>query len=344
MSPDLNSLPPSRPTMHAPSRPSPVPANSPHSPQGSPSSRASMHSLASAAALNVADLSRRSSTSNTAGTPASRRSDERRRSLIALNINQNDPTAPAPGELISGEHQPSFTHQYSSNSPSSIGGTRAIASGDPHHQRTPSLGELHQELEEEQEAQVNRMLLMIRRQQSELERLRSQPDASTAASRQSSQAASATTAILDDLTPASELSSFHLPTTAARSQNIPRPPHRVSNSAPRSPALHALDPSQSPSSSPSAHLQPHHHSLLDNATTQRNSNSLRDESTYYQAETASLTRENQLLRQRIRELERQLTEGTSNVGTITGSVGHQAPHHFSNPAVHSPLIRAVDKD
>lgn len=29
-----------------------------------------------------------------------------------------------------------------------------IATGDPHHQRAPSLGELHQELEQEQEAQV----------------------------------------------------------------------------------------------------------------------------------------------------------------------------------------------
>lgn len=31
-----------------------------------------------------------------------------------------------------------------------------IATGDPHHQRAPSLGELHQELEQEQEAQVVR--------------------------------------------------------------------------------------------------------------------------------------------------------------------------------------------
>ena len=35
---------------------------------------------------------------------------------------------------------------------------------------------------------------------------------------------------------------------------------------------------------------------------------MRDESTYFQAETASLTRENQMLRLRIRELERQINE------------------------------------
>jgi hypothetical protein len=37
-------------------------------------------------------------------------------------------------------------------------------------------------------------------------------------------------------------------------------------------------------------------------------NSLRDETAYYQAETANLTRENQMLRMRIRELERQIND------------------------------------
>jgi hypothetical protein len=37
-------------------------------------------------------------------------------------------------------------------------------------------------------------------------------------------------------------------------------------------------------------------------------NSFRDESVFYQAETANLTRENQLLRSRIRELEKQISE------------------------------------
>ena len=45
-------------------------------------------------------------------------------------------------------------HAYRTASPTSIGGSPIIGTGDPHHQRTPSLGELHQELEQEQEAQV----------------------------------------------------------------------------------------------------------------------------------------------------------------------------------------------
>lgn len=39
-------------------------------------------------------------------------------------------------------------------SPTSHGGSPVFATADPHHQRAPSLGELHQELEQEQEAQV----------------------------------------------------------------------------------------------------------------------------------------------------------------------------------------------
>lgn len=39
-------------------------------------------------------------------------------------------------------------------SPTSHGSSPVFATADPHHQRAPSLGELHQELEQEQEAQV----------------------------------------------------------------------------------------------------------------------------------------------------------------------------------------------
>jgi len=40
-------------------------------------------------------------------------------------------------------------------------------------------------------------------------------------------------------------------------------------------------------------------------------NSFRDESAFYQAETANLTRENQMLRMRIRELEKQISDLSS---------------------------------
>ena len=61
----------------------------------------------------------------------------RRRSSIRMNLNLNDPGLPAPGEM--------------QRSPS------ARSRGPPHsprHERTPSLGELHQEIEYEQEGQV----------------------------------------------------------------------------------------------------------------------------------------------------------------------------------------------
>lgn len=53
-----------------------------------------------------------------------------------MNLNLNDPAVPAPGEM--------------QRSPSA----RSRAPYSPHHERAPSLGELHQELEYEQEGQV----------------------------------------------------------------------------------------------------------------------------------------------------------------------------------------------
>lgn len=53
----------------------------------------------------------------------------RRRSNVLMNLQLNDPTVPGPGEMVS-EH------------------------GFPQHHRAPSLGELHQELEAEQESHV----------------------------------------------------------------------------------------------------------------------------------------------------------------------------------------------
>lgn len=68
-----------------------------------------------------------------------------------MNLQLNDPTLPPPGEIVS-EEQPA---PYRTASPQPIG---SPMTGDPHHLhlRTPSLGEIHQELEQEQEAQVVR--------------------------------------------------------------------------------------------------------------------------------------------------------------------------------------------
>lgn len=329
-------------------RTTPIP---PNPRRDTPSPRSSSTSLAAAATINAADLSRRSSASNRGGSPRLGRAAERRRSQVAMNINLNDPSIPSPGELSSSDPRASLGHSFSSASPSSIGGTRTIADGDPHHhQRTPSLGEIHQELEQEQEAQVNRMLQMIREQQLRLDQMRMQAAAAAGVgdtSRQSSQPGSAVPVTLstavEDLTPASE-QSFTLTTTTTQPQPQPHhpaprlPPSATHRSSSRSPALRAID----------------HDSLLETATVRRNSNSLRDESAYYQAETASLTRENQMLRQRIRELERQVAElnstlpasppsGTTSqhVGLRSSSTERRWERQSSVPAVPSPLMRAA---
>ena len=67
-----------------------------------------------------------------------------------MNLQLNDPSLPAPGEMIN-EGQ---VASYRTASPHSLTGSPIISGGDPHHFRTPSLGEIHQELEQEQEAQV----------------------------------------------------------------------------------------------------------------------------------------------------------------------------------------------
>ena len=70
----------------------------------------------------------------------------RRRSTVLMNLQLNDPSVPAPGEMVNEQtgRRPS--------SPQPLSGSPLLA--DPHHHRAPSLGELHQELEAEQEAHV----------------------------------------------------------------------------------------------------------------------------------------------------------------------------------------------
>jgi hypothetical protein len=66
-----------------------------------------------------------------------------------MHLNLNDPA----GDLHN-DHRSSISNAFRTASPTSLGGSPIIATGDPHHQRAPSLGEIHQELEQEQEAQV----------------------------------------------------------------------------------------------------------------------------------------------------------------------------------------------
>lgn len=183
-------------------------------------------------------------------------------------------------------------------SPSTLAGRPTVATGDPnHHSRTPSLGDIHNELEQEQEAQVNRMLQMIREQQLQLDALRtSQPP--SAERRQSGPSSALVEDSEHDLEGSRPFPSVH-PNVPPTGQP-PRRPSRQNSGLTRSPALTAHI-SHEPSSSSHSDWPP-------SPTEHARRNSIRDESAYYQAETAALTRENQMLRMRIRELEKQASE------------------------------------
>lgn len=68
-----------------------------------------------------------------------------------MNLQMNDPSVPGPGEMVAGEGPQA---PFGTASPHAISSSPLLVGGDPHHNRAPSLGELHQELEAEQEAQV----------------------------------------------------------------------------------------------------------------------------------------------------------------------------------------------
>ncbi|KAG9601843.1 hypothetical protein KCV04_g19261, partial [Aureobasidium melanogenum] len=95
----------------------------------------SLSSLQAAAAINAGMRNSNSSPRASA--------TQRRRSSLMTNLHLNDAQTPGPGEMQ-----------------------------DPtHHHRAPSLGQIHQELENEQEHQVNRLLHMIRQQQDQIDEL-----------------------------------------------------------------------------------------------------------------------------------------------------------------------------
>lgn len=274
MPPDLNSLPPSSTSSTTPTplpHPRPITtSNAEHHRASPPSPRSpSLSSLQAAAAIN-AGLQR--SPSN--GSPARNNGLglERRRSSLINNLTINDPTLPGPGEL---------QQSSNSNSGSPRSGRRSFAHGtaDPHHQRQPSLGEIHQELENEQEAQVNRLLYMIRIQQDQLAQFYRQQQNATSDS------------------PSTSTEQTTLPAAGLPASSAPlNGPHSLSRQS--SARLSNADTS-SRSDSPghrraSGSLGPLTEDFLLGGT--------RDESAFYQAETQMLTRENQMLKQRIREL------------------------------------------
>lgn len=186
-------------------------------------------------------------------------------------------------------------------------------SRDPSHNRNPSLGEIHQTLEQEQEAQVNRLLQMIRVQQAQLQALQAQ--------RGYSPGAASTSAVVGD-----EIPHFDpLTHTPAALASAGSPSARMPGIHPRSSFDLARSDIQRRSRTPSRNASPSFRApstgpgfgltesgtwaLGDSAMSGPSSGvSTRDESAFYQAETQMMVRENQMLRQRIRELERQQAE------------------------------------
>ncbi|KAL9017201.1 MAG: hypothetical protein Q9185_005440 [Variospora sp. 1 TL-2023] len=151
----------------------------------------------------------------------------------------------------------------------------------------------------------NRLLEMIRQQQLQLQQMQQHANFTPAAS----------TAAVDNSTPTSE-HSFSFPTVPA---SVPLPGN---NPRPRSPAPRtsfelpgqSSRVSRTPSRGGSPSMRPMSSGLQSQSEEWMlpgGSQSGRDDVAYYQAETQMLTRENQMLKMRIRELERQLNDGNS---------------------------------
>ncbi|KAK4103539.1 hypothetical protein N658DRAFT_466820 [Parathielavia hyrcaniae] len=290
-------------------------------PTASPSRHPSI-SLQAAATLN-AGLQRESPSrgSDSPSLPFRNRSPStgRRRSQVLANLHIADPSAPAPGEMVA-DNQPS---NYQPNTPHPVTASpRLTGSGVPHHNRTPSLGELHQELENEQEFQVNRLLGQIRQLQEQLQR------------QQQNQSAVVGDETSDRSAP--------LPISTSSPQQLAAYPS--SGSLPRSPVF--------PRSSfdlARADLRHRSRTPSRNASPRLRSESIsadsgepwalggRDESAFYQAESQMLVRENQMLRHRIRELERQLSE-------VQGNHNASLTHEPSHPSHLTHSVSASEED
>ncbi|CAI4216886.1 unnamed protein product [Parascedosporium putredinis] len=187
----------------------------------------------------------------------------------------------------------------------------------------------HMQLEAEQEAQVNRLLHMIRQQQLQLQQLQ-------AAQGHAVPSADDTSAISDrsmaqpTSIPGSGPPSA-LPGHSGSFSQSPRHRHPRSSFDMARADLHRR--SRTPSRGASRGASPRLRSTsISGDVNDGMALNGRDESAFYQAETQMLVRENQMLKHRIRELEKQLSE-THVVPSI--------PHEPSN---HSQLARTPTTD
>ncbi|GKT92851.1 LOW QUALITY PROTEIN: hypothetical protein Ct61P_10701 [Colletotrichum tofieldiae] len=240
----------------------------------------------------------------------------RRRSTVLMNLQLNDPSLPGPGEMVAdNQHTQSGGATAASPQPMATS-PMMVPGGDPHHNRAPSLGELHQELEAEQEAQVNRLLQMIRQQQLQLQQLQAAQGHSSSAIEDSaivSERSNQGTPISQPSStfpPFSPIALFWLLLEITRYAS-PSELFRYGESRP--PAT-VQDPSRGASPrmrSTSISGDSGDHWVLGG----------RDESAFYQAETQMLVRENQMLRHRIRDLE-----------LLPGTITHGNPSEPANPS------------
>ncbi|KAL2172008.1 hypothetical protein VTG60DRAFT_745 [Thermothelomyces hinnuleus] len=268
-------------------------------------------SLQAAATLN-AGLQRESPGRASPSSPLSPRhrspSTGRRRSQVLMNLQMADPSTPAPGEMVSD----SQNRSYRSSSPIPVASSpRLIATRTPNHNRAPSLGELHQELENEQEFQVNRLLAQIRQLQEQIQRQQQQNPSAVAGDDQSSERS--------------------VPVSVPNMAASPQPSHPTSGSLPRSPVF-----PRSSFDMARADLRHRSRTPSRNASPRLRSTSIsadsgepwalagRDESAFYQAESQMLVRENQMLRHRIREMERQLAELQGNNTSLSHEPSHSS--------------------
>ncbi|KAL5003570.1 hypothetical protein BDV10DRAFT_180686 [Aspergillus recurvatus] len=324
MSPDINSLPPSR------------------SASASPRQRRTLSSLLDAIP-STGTNSMSSNHNNNQSNSSTMTSElphrhhpisvsERRRSGN-LNVNSSSNRySEAIGDILSASPPDAPRTNIFNFAVSPVGGF-----GDPHHHRAPSLGELHQELEQEQEAQVvrqtdspsaslmvdhvqNRLLQIIRNQELRIQHLEQQQHPQQ-------------WAINNDATPSTE-HSVSLPPTASLSN--------IAGSR-TSTQLHSSLSSRRPSQVYSPSLRPTDLSRDASEWVAGPSEGLgrrgslsREESSFYQIEAASLARENQMLRQRIRELERQLSGQSTSMTAPSQTPG--------DPSVREPQAAGAESD
>jgi len=328
--------------------------------------------LAAAASVNA---------SMRAGSPGpattARDSAASRRKSVVADLAMADDRLPPPAEIATSDRKPSLSESMhkvpslsfrdnNSTSPavspnpfaersrgsrtgsprmSGIEPTRtSMSTSDPFRQRAPSIGEVHQQMEQEQEAQVNRLLLQIHQQQMQIDALKRQsPNADTSTG--------SSTAISDDI---SSQVSTPLITPTSNPIRAPPTPERAHSSgsastttastmpaARGSPSLGALSRPPRSSSPMSFSLNKTGSSRTSSRPASPSVRSIQlsgapgpDEAKYWQAEAGNLERENAILKARIMELERQ----AGSLSKADSSEGNFGSHRSSSLATESMVI------